>query len=59
MFCWHCTRNSPASLSFCSTAFASMFVPSLGRRFARPDFAPALREMFDRGQGDEGLVFTK
>ena len=39
--------------------FASMFVPSLGRRFARPDFAPALREMFDRGQGDEGLVFTK
>ena len=39
--------------------FESMFVPSQNRRFANHDFASALREMFDRGQGDEGLVFTK
>ena len=33
--------------------------PMLYARFANHDFASALREMFDRGQGDEGLVFTK
>jgi len=39
--------------------FATMFVPGLGRSVNRDAFALVLREMFDRGEGDAGLVFTK
>lgn len=39
--------------------FARMFVPSLGQTVGREAISGTLRQMFDRGRGDEGLVFTK
>ena len=39
--------------------FTTMFVPGPALRFGRDAFAPALRDMFDRGQASAGLVFSK
>jgi len=39
--------------------FSTLFVPSLNQTVERTRFAPTLRRMFEAGQADEGIVFTK
>lgn len=39
--------------------FAHMSVPSQGLSVGRAEFAPVLRAMYDRDQGDAGLIFTQ
>jgi FkbM family methyltransferase len=39
--------------------FSALFVPSKNRRVGRPEFKSVLREMYDKNEGDPGLVFTR
>lgn len=39
--------------------FARLFVPSLQQTFEGPEMGTTLRRMFDAGQADAGIVFTK
>ncbi len=39
--------------------FTRLFIPSKNETVARPEFASALRRMFDNDEADAGLVFTR
>jgi hypothetical protein len=42
-----------------SPHFLSMLIPSKGLVLGREQFIPVLTEMFERGEGDAGLIFLK
>ena len=39
--------------------FSSLTIPSKNQRVSRPDFRRALQAMYDRNEGDDGLIFDK
>jgi FkbM family methyltransferase len=39
--------------------FTSLTIPSTGLQVGAPDFLRALQAMFDKGQGDAGIIFQK
>jgi len=39
--------------------FASLFIPTKGLLVPRDQFAATLGGMYDRGEGDQGLIFLK
>jgi FkbM family methyltransferase len=39
--------------------FSTLTIPSKTRRVSRPDFRRALQEMYDRNEGDDGIIFEK
>jgi FkbM family methyltransferase len=46
-------------LKYISPHFDYLFVPSTLQRTTRQQFLPALQRMYDAGDGDDGLVFSK
>jgi FkbM family methyltransferase len=42
-----------------SPHFSRLFIPSKSISLGRRDFLPTLQKMFERDEGDEGLVFTR
>ena len=46
-------------LSGVTPYFENLLIPSQGLRLKSADCLPALQAMFDREQGDDGLIFTK
>lgn len=46
-------------LSVIEPHFGALLIPSKNLRVKKADFLPALQSMFDRDEGDDGLIFTK
>ena len=46
-------------LSLIEPHFSTLLIPSKNLHVEKVDFLPALQSMFDRDEGDDGLIFTK